>query len=90
MKTAYGIAILCLSLCIIASCGGQDKTDAAFLKASVDNTLAFAEIQLLKTADAINDPTRFPEGTGPDGTWNTSNMYGWTSGFFPGSPLVLV
>lgn len=84
MKTAYGIAILCLSLCIIASCGGQDKTDAAF-KASVDKTLAFAEMQLLKTADAINDPTRFPEGTGPDGTWITSNMYGWTSGFFPGS-----
>lgn len=84
MKTVYNISALSLLLLLIVSCGGQDKSSAEF-DARVDKTLAFAEAQLLKTADAIDDPTRFPTGSAPDGSWNTSNMYGWTSGFFPGS-----
>jgi len=84
MKTAYTIMALCLSLLLIASCGGQEKPGADF-DARVDKTLAYAEAQLLKTADAIDDPSRFPTGSAPDGSWNTSGMYGWTSGFFPGS-----
>lgn len=46
--------------------------------------LAIAGERLLDTVEAVGDSTRFPRSTAPDGSWATTDKYGWTSGFFPG------
>jgi len=48
------------------------------------DVLAVAGKRLLDTVKTVNDSTRYPRSTAPDGTWTTTDKYGWTSGFFPG------
>ena len=59
------------------------------LDALVSHALKFAQQQAKQTVSEINDSTKFPRSTLPDGSWKTSASREWTSGFFPGSLWLL-
>ncbi|MBA7567499.1 Unsaturated glucuronyl hydrolase [subsurface metagenome] len=63
-----------------ASCSPQSSDQDI----RIDHALDYALSQLEKSAATLTDTDRFPTNDLPDGTWNTSDRYGWTSGFFPG------
>ncbi|MBN1293153.1 MAG: glycoside hydrolase family 88 protein [Candidatus Latescibacteria bacterium] len=50
----------------------------------VNHALDYSVMQLKKSAAAIENPLQFARSGNPDGTWRTTDMYGWTSGHFPG------
>jgi len=54
------------------------------LDALVSHALKFAQQQTKRTFSEINDSTKFPRSTLPDGSWKTTEAREWTSGFFPG------
>ena len=66
-------------LCIIA-CSSQSSD----LDKRVDHALKYSVEQLKKSVISIKDPLKLARSTNPDGTWKTTDMYGWTSGHFPG------
>ena len=66
-------------LCIIA-CSSQSSD----LDKRVDHALKYSVEQLKKSVTSIKNPQKFARSTNPDGTWKTTDMYGWTSGHFPG------
>ncbi|WP_309887644.1 glycoside hydrolase family 88 protein [Archangium sp.] len=53
-------------------------------RATIPDTLRFAEKQLRATANAL-PPTAYPSSTTPNGNWDTTGPGSWTSGFLSGS-----
>jgi unsaturated chondroitin disaccharide hydrolase len=62
-----------------------DRASTQSLDSLVLHALRFAVQQERRTVMEINDSTRFPRSTLPDGTWKTTPAKEWTSGFFAGS-----
>jgi unsaturated chondroitin disaccharide hydrolase len=81
MKNALDILILFAVLMLACI---PKPAFAQSLDSLVSHALEFAGQQVRQTATEINDSTKFPRSTLPDGTWKTTDAQEWTSGFFPG------
>jgi unsaturated chondroitin disaccharide hydrolase len=71
------LALFLLSLSVVRPCQAQPDSN-------MRQALRFAEAQLRRTVAEIDRPDRFPRSTRADGTWQTTDASGWTSGFFAG------
>jgi len=78
---------LCSITCVVSavtlfslSCSSR----SADFDKRVDHALNYSVEQLKKSVASIKDPQKFARCNNPDGTWKTTDMYGWTSGHFPG------
>ncbi|MGF1636782.1 MAG: glycoside hydrolase family 88 protein [Cyclobacteriaceae bacterium] len=54
-------------------------------KSLVERSFETASEQTRQMLQVATDPTRIPRTTAPDGSFKTTNMYDWTSGFFAGN-----
>ena len=70
-----GIAV---AVALFAACSGTGN------KIDTGPVFSFAGEQLLKTVNAVDDPSQFPVNTDENGAWKSTGPRGWTSGFFPG------
>ena len=50
----------------------------------VERSLAYAQLQLRRTADSLDPAAGYPRSTRPDGSWSQLKLPAWTSGFFAG------
>jgi len=74
------LGVMLMALVSIVSVPAQTRG----LDALVSHALEFAQKQARQTISEINDSTKFPRSTLPDGSWKTTAAHEWTSGFFPG------
>jgi chondroitin AC lyase len=69
-------------VCLFMLAFRSDNTGLAFVK----ENYRFAQVQLNNLlAAADSNSTAFPRSTGANGRLVSTNMYDWTSGFFPGN-----
>ncbi len=81
--TGFIPSMLCLFVCIVlfASCAEESK------KRFIDENVGQAVAQTKLMLDNVGEPTgkNYPRTMNDKGELITTNMYDWTSGFFPGS-----
>jgi len=80
MNRSHVIVAAAIAAAVItaAACTGAGK------KNDTGRVFSFAGEQLLKTVNAVDDPSQFPVNTDENGAWKSTGPRGWTSGFFPG------
>ena len=85
--TGRGISLFAIVLAALCANVSYSQT---ITQEKARDVLAVAGKRLLYTVKTVNDSTRYPRSTAPDGTWTTTDKYGWTSGFFPRVPVAHV
>lgn len=76
----YKLNLISINLVfLLLSCNTNEKTILN------EKELNFVVRQFETTLATVNDPTQFPKTLSNDGELSTTGIYGWTSGFFPGS-----
>ncbi len=79
MKRIKKSTILPLIVLLLFSCSNKENS-------FVDENIKFATEQTKRMLDSIGEPQgKYPRTINDDGSLRTTNIYGWTSGFFPGT-----
>jgi len=69
---------------VLSACTNNTNQEAIFTVEEAKESLLVAEKHYLKMAETLNDSV-LPRTTGSVGELETSNIYWWTSGFYPGT-----
>lgn len=75
-------AFYSLILLLLAGCTGTDSK-----KQFIEENMNYACEQIRYMLESLEGETngRYPRSTKKDGSLSTTDIYGWTSGFFPGT-----